>query len=104
LITALLQWLDYTNETEALPVVLDHEAFSSYWGSQDMTNKWNNVRAPAVHFAAWYDLFLQSQLDAYRGYQQNSTVAGYNYLIISPGGHCEGGAVCFNVTVLLTNI
>lgn len=89
----IVGWTVGLNESQALPPVESHEAFSSYWDSQDMTNKFKNVNFPAVHLTGWYDIFCQQQLDAYAGYQDNSAIPGYNWLIISPGGHCQASAI-----------
>ena len=84
----VVNWTYSLPEVAGLSLIYNHEPDSSYWASQDMSNKWSNVHAPGVHWTGWYDIFLQQNIDAYMGYQHNSSVAGYNYLIINPGGHC----------------
>ena len=87
-------WLTGIGEPAFITNVTDNEAFSAWWANDTMTGKWNHITCPAIHYAGWYDIFSQQQLDAFNAYQTESTLGqGDNIIFVSPGGHCPGGQV-----------
>jgi len=82
-------WSETYNTMDALKETIDHEALTSYWNTQ-IFDQWDQVDYPAFHYTGWYDVFQQPQLDAYMGYQYESSAPGTNFLLIGPGGHCGG--------------
>lgn len=93
-------WLTAINEASFIPIIVAHEAYSSFWENSTL-NQWQNVDAPSIHLAGWYDIFSQPQLTAFMGYQTMSSPPslGNNYLVVLPTGHCSGGQIKWsNVT------
>lgn len=88
------KWLDIVhrwrpNAPDYETNVIDHEGYSSYWSEVTLSNA-SNVNFPAIHWAGWYDIFLQMMLDSYQLYQTNSAQGGRGkqQLIVGPRGHC----------------
>lgn len=75
--------------------VLTHESPSDPWWD-DVTPNWDNVAAPAVFWAGWYDIFLDGTIAAFNGYNTYGAGSkGKSWLVIDPLGHCQGAASQF---------
>lgn len=61
--------------------ILSHPNQDRFRDSQDYTR---SISIPAIHVSAWYDIFLMSNLHAYRDIQER---AGNQKLFIGPGDH-----------------
>lgn len=76
-----------------------HNGAGPWWDPLNISapTNWANIRAPAVMWAGWYDIFLQGNLHGHYIYQHLSDpmVRGRNYLVVDPLGHCQDGAKYF---------
>lgn len=73
--------------------VFGHESPADPWW-QDVTPAWKNAQAPTVFWAGWNDIFLNGNLAAYEGWQNDAPtgVRGRSWLVVDPLGHCQGAA------------
>jgi putative CocE/NonD family hydrolase len=81
-------WLAHrqrANETSLLYSALLHEGESEWW-DRAMLRNLSNVRAPTLHTAGWYDIFLQPMLDTHAAFDEH--LGGRQRLIVGPRGHC----------------
>ncbi len=86
-----------TSASVLAPYFLDwlaHPAFDEYWKRVSIEDHFANIHVPALHIAAWYDIFLGGSLRNYMGIKANSgsedARKGQRLLVII-GGHAGGG-------------
>jgi len=78
-----------------------NEPYNQWWSPLEANgpygNYFPNVKWPSVHYAGWWDIFQQQNIDAFNGYatQSATTVRGQHYLFVQPLGHCSGSNVDF---------
>eukprot|EP01084_Bolivina_argentea_P257632 434085_1 len=92
-------WLGpYINEYSTIPIVQANEAFTpEYW--QGLAGPWHDQwhwpNMSAIHFAGWYDIFGQYQIETamYLNSSGLDYAKGNQILIIDPGGHCVIGEI-----------
>jgi predicted acyl esterase len=91
-------WFDYIQYTDYIPTMRQQEIYSDYWDNNNMHQKWNRVKAPAVFLAGWYDLFLEGTIDGFNGYQtlSDSSVQGKSYIVVGPWSHGVGSIDSFS--------
>lgn len=56
-----------------------------------------NILTPSMHWAGWYDIFQQTNLVAWQGFQELSdpSIRGQAKLVIDCCGHCQDAAELF---------
>jgi uncharacterized protein len=86
-----------TTASVLAPYFLDwlaHPAFDEYWKRVSIEDHFANIHVPALHIAAWYDIFLGGSLRNYIGIKTNGgsedARKGQRLLVII-GGHAGGG-------------
>jgi len=84
--------------TSALaPYFLDwlaHPSYGDYWSRWSIEEHYTEIRVPALHVAAWYDLFLGGSLRNYIGLKTRAATEEARKgqrLLIAIGGHAGGG-------------
>jgi putative CocE/NonD family hydrolase len=73
---------------------LAHPSFDEYWKRWSIEDHYSEVTVPALHTAAWYDIFQGGSLRNYEGLKQsagNPTARAGQHLLIIVGGHAGGG-------------
>ncbi len=80
-------------KVETLNVMADHPFYDDFVKRYDLSYNAENVRVPILHIAAWYDIFTEGTIDAYRSLQERGGpgARGLQRLIIGPWTH--GGEV-----------
>lgn len=90
-------WLERTTERwltgicdECIEQVKEEERYSEFWAPINITGSFQNIDWPSVHWAGWYDLFGDLQIDAFNGYRAESQleVRNSHWLVVEPHGHC----------------
>jgi uncharacterized protein len=73
---------------------LAHPNYDEYWKRWSIEEHYPDIRVPALHVAAWYDIFQGGSLRNYAGIKgHGGTEAARNgqHLLITIGGHAGGG-------------
>ena len=71
-----------------------HPSYDDYWKQWSIEGRYDRIQVPAVHVAAWYDLFQEGSLRNYVGIKSHggSEAARQGQrLIVIPGGHAGSG-------------
>lgn len=71
-----------------------HPAYDDYWKQWSAEEHFERITVPAVHFAAWYDLFQDGSIRNYTGIRAHGgseAARKGQRLIIMPGGHAGSG-------------
>jgi predicted acyl esterase len=73
----------------ALPLWTSHPTYDEYWRDRDASRHYRKVNFPAVHIGGYYDIFAQSTIDAFVGYQEHagSKGRGKQKLVMGPWAH-----------------
>jgi putative CocE/NonD family hydrolase len=78
------------NSTEVLaPYFLDwlaHPSYDEYWKRWSVEEHFQDIKVPALHVAAWYDIFQGGSLRNYQGIKARG-----QHLLVIIGGHAGGG-------------
>jgi putative CocE/NonD family hydrolase len=73
---------------------LDHPSYDDYWKAISVEDHFSDITVPALHVAAWYDIFLGGSLRNYLGIKSHGGSAqarsGQRLLVIV-GGHAGNG-------------
>ena len=73
---------------------LAHPGYDDYWKRLSIEEQFANIHVPALHIAAWYDIFLGGSLRNYLGIKSSGASEearkGQRLLVII-GGHAGGG-------------
>ncbi|MBV9341006.1 MAG: CocE/NonD family hydrolase [Acidobacteria bacterium] len=84
--------------TEALaPYFLDwleHPSYDQYWKDVSIEEHFADIAVPALHVAAWYDIFLGGSLRNYLGIKSHGsteTARAGQRLVVTIGGHSGRG-------------
>ena len=75
---------------------LAHPAFDDYWKQLSIEDHYSQIQVPALHVAAWYDLFQDGSLRNYMGIKAHGgSEAARNgqRLVVIVGGHAGSGPV-----------
>jgi len=71
-----------------------HPAYDDYWKAISIEEKFRQIKVPALHLGAWYDLFMPGAVRNYMGLRDRggspAARAGQR-LVIIPGGHAGFG-------------
>jgi hypothetical protein len=73
---------------------LAHPNYDDYWKRLSLEDRYPDIRVPALHIAAWYDIFLGGSLRNYAGLKARSgTEEGRKnqQLLVAIGGHSGSG-------------
>ncbi len=88
---------DATASAALAPYFLDwlrHPSYDDYWKRISIEEHFGDITVPALHVAAWYDIFLGGSLRNYEGIKahggSDAARAGQQLLIVI-GGHAGGG-------------
>lgn len=71
-----------------------HPTYDDYWKQWSIEEQFSKINVPAIHVAAWYDIFQDGGIRNYRGIKEHggSEAARRNQrLVILPGGHAGRG-------------
>jgi uncharacterized protein len=88
---------DIASNASVAPYFLDwlaHPSYDDYWKALSIEQHFADITVPALHVAAWYDLFLGGSLRNYEGIKDHggSDVARRGQqLMIIVGGHAGNG-------------
>ena len=73
---------------------LAHPAYDDYWKKISIEEHYSDIQVPALHIAAWYDIFLGGSLRNYEGLKLHAGTAQARQgqqLLVTIGGHAGGG-------------
>src|SRR5208337_4058753 len=73
---------------------LAHPAYDDYWKHLNLEDHYPDIRVPALHIAAWYDIFLGGSLRNYTGLKTHAATEESRKgqrLLVTIGGHAGGG-------------
>lgn len=60
---------------------------SPWWEDRTLTS-YDSIDFKGVHWAGWYDIFLQPMIETWEGYNGRSQARNQQRLVIGPRGHC----------------
>ena len=73
---------------------LAHPSYDEYWKKWSIEDHWPEIQVPALHTAAWYDIFQGGSLKNYMGLREhaaNEAARRGQRLLVIIGGHAGGG-------------
>ncbi|MFA6451115.1 MAG: CocE/NonD family hydrolase [bacterium] len=72
-----------------MQLILSQVDYSDMWRMMDLSVDYDKVNVPIMHMAGWYDLYLDGQLEAFSGIQENGApgARGKQRLIVGPWTH-----------------
>jgi uncharacterized protein len=73
---------------------LDHPSYDDYWKAISIEDHFSDITVPALHVAAWYDIFLGGSLRNYLGIKSHGGSAAARSgqrLLVIVGGHAGDG-------------
>ena len=95
-------WLHGTVPHQADDLIVNvkgRNGASDWWDPLNVSApaNWDKVRAPAVFWAGWYDIFAQGNLNGHYIYQNlaHAAARGKSYLVVDPLGHCQAATKYF---------
>ncbi len=98
LFNTLVNTGEKVDSTVALaPYFLDwlaHPSYDDYWKRWSIEDHFADVQVPALHVAAWYDIFQGGSLRNYAGLREhagNESARRGQHLLVTIGGHAGGG-------------
>ncbi len=71
-----------------------HPTYDEYWKQWSIEEQYEKIKVPAMHVAAWYDIFQDGSIRNYLGIKQHGgteTARKQQRLVIIPGGHAGPG-------------
>lgn len=73
----------------ALELWVGHDSYDRYWADRDVTRRFKNANAPAVHIGGYFDIFAQGTIDAFQGFQTRGGpgARGKQKLLMGPWTH-----------------
>jgi putative CocE/NonD family hydrolase len=83
--------------TTLAPYFLDwlaHPTYDSYWKQWAIEEHYSDITVPALHTAAWYDIFQAGSLENYQGlklHAANEEARRGQHLLVVIGGHSGSG-------------
>jgi uncharacterized protein len=72
-----------------------HPSYDDYWKQWSIEERYHQIKVPALHLGAWYDLFLPGTLRNFQGIKLrggSEAARKGQRLVIIPGGHAGFGA------------
>lgn len=88
---------DLNSNASVAPYFLDwlaHPSYDDYWKALSIEEHYEDIKVPALHLAAWYDLFLGGSLRNYQGVKTHGggeEARKGQQLMIVVGGHSGNG-------------
>jgi hypothetical protein len=88
---------DSTSTAALAPYFLDwlaHPSYDDYWKALSIEEHFGDIKVPALHIAAWYDLFLGGSLRNYEGIREHGgsgEARNGQQLVVTVGGHAGSG-------------
>jgi len=88
---------DPTSTAAVAPYFLDwlaHPSYDDYWKALSIEEHFGDIKVPALHVAAWYDLFLGGSLRNYDGIRDHGgsdEAHKGQQLVVTVGGHAGSG-------------
>lgn len=73
---------------------LAHPMYDEYWKALSIEEHFGDIKVPALHIAAWYDLFLGGSLRNYQGIRDHGgsdDARKGQQLMVTVGGHAGSG-------------
>jgi hypothetical protein len=73
---------------------LDHPSYDDYWKRVSIEDHFSEITVPALHIAAWYDIFLGGSLRNYLGIKAHGGIEEARRgqrLVVIVGGHAGDG-------------
>lgn len=90
------KWLNGTvpaQYPQLLDAIFAHEGDGPWWDTVETKGaaQFGRVTWPAVHWAGWYDIFLEGHLETFEGFHKLAApeVRSRQYLVVDPLGHCQ---------------
>ncbi|MCB1104104.1 MAG: CocE/NonD family hydrolase [Opitutaceae bacterium] len=89
--------IDKVSNQDVAPYYADwvaHPDYDDYWKQWAIDERYDQITVPALHEAAWYDLFQQGSIQNYVGIKThgaNAAARAGQRLVIRPGGHAGNG-------------
>ncbi len=82
-------WLQGQKSTHFLKHIALHPYEDAFWASVQTRDQYKSVTTAGLHTGGWHDIFLQGNIDAYRGYQHQGGpgAKGKQKLVIGPWTH-----------------
>ena len=83
--------------TNLAPYFLDwlaHPTYDGYWKQWSIEDHYSDITVPALHTAAWYDIFQAGSLQNYQGlklHAANEDARRGQHLLVIIGGHAGSG-------------
>jgi uncharacterized protein len=74
---------------------LDHPSYDDYWKRVSIEDHFSEITVPALHIAAWYDIFLGGSLRNYMGIKAHGGTESARRgqrLVVIVGGHAGHGS------------
>lgn len=71
-----------------------HPSYDEYWKQWSIEEHFDQIKVPALHFGAWYDLFMPGAIRNYVGIKNHGgseAARRGQRLVITPGGHAGMG-------------
>ncbi len=86
-------WLTGLGTPFLIDSVTAHPLYDSTWYILDLNRRVSGVNVPMLHFAGWFDLFLESQIEIWNKlqFQGGPLARGNQKLIIGPWTHLAFG-------------
>jgi putative CocE/NonD family hydrolase len=88
---------DPTSTAMLAPYFVDwlaHPSYDDYWKALSIEEHFADIKVPALHIAAWYDLFLGGSLRNYAGIREHGgsdEARNGQQLMVTVGGHSGSG-------------
>src|SRR5947207_13966618 len=88
---------DLGSNASVAPYFLDwlaHPSYDDYWKALSIEEHFSDIKVPALHVAAWYDLFLAGSLRNYQGIRDHGgsdEARKGQQLVVVIGGHAGPG-------------
>ncbi len=86
-------WLSGLGVPHLIDTVASHPLYDSTWYIMNLNERIPDVNVPMYHLAGWFDIFLESQIEAFINLQFNGgpLARGNQKIIIGPWGHLTFG-------------
>lgn len=83
------EWVAIWKDPAIYDAIAAHPYHDETWQQIQFSNRYRDVKTPALHMAGWYDVFQQGSIDAFMGYQYQGGpgAAGRQKLVIGPWSH-----------------
>ena len=72
-----------------LPIWTGHPIYDDYWRERDASRHYKKANFPALHIGGYYDIFAQSTIDSFLGYNEHGgrKARGKQKLVMGPWSH-----------------